>query len=65
MLTSYVLETPAGSPSGLVLTSALLVKTGVRDENDKLVIRPYTPIEPMDTKGHIDLLIKHYVRTRC
>ncbi|WFD35810.1 cytochrome-b5 reductase [Malassezia cuniculi] len=56
----YVFETPAGTASGIVNTSALLMTGDVKDENGKPVVRPYTPIEPTDTKGHIDLLIKHY-----
>lgn len=56
----YVIETPAGSPSGLINTSALLIKGDVKDDKGKNVIHPYTPIQPNEETGHIDLLIKHY-----
>lgn len=47
------------SLSGLTLASALLTKFH-NDETGKNVIRPYTPVSDLDTKGTIEFVIKHY-----
>ncbi|ODV89297.1 hypothetical protein CANCADRAFT_14593, partial [Tortispora caseinolytica NRRL Y-17796] len=44
--------------SGLVIASAVLTKFVTSNGNN--VIRPYTPVTEVDTKGHLDLVIKHY-----
>ncbi|KAK9489032.1 hypothetical protein V1508DRAFT_362604 [Lipomyces doorenjongii] len=48
----------ADDESGLITASAILVK--YKDENDKNIIRPYTPITDPRTKGYLDLLVKVY-----
>ncbi|KAI3395809.1 hypothetical protein diail_822 [Diaporthe ilicicola] len=45
--------------SGLPLTSALLT-FAVPKGGYFPVLRPYTPITPSDTQGHMDLLVKRY-----
>ncbi|KAL1855246.1 hypothetical protein Daus18300_011152 [Diaporthe australafricana] len=45
--------------SGLPLTSALLT-VAVPKGSWLPVLRPYTPITPSDTQGHMDLLVKRY-----
>jgi len=44
--------------SGLTTASFVLIK-GI-DKDGKPAVRPYTPISTVDTKGHLDLLIKKY-----
>ncbi|WFD43170.1 cytochrome-b5 reductase [Malassezia psittaci] len=59
----YVFELPDNKKSGLSVCSCLVVRGAgedPKDENGKPVIRPYTPINPPDTQGELELLIKHY-----
>ncbi|WFD01527.1 cytochrome-b5 reductase [Malassezia obtusa] len=59
----YVFELPDNKLSGLFVASCLAVRGAndePKDDKGKPVIRPYTPICPPDTRGEIDLLIKHY-----
>ncbi|SCV05524.1 LANO_0H09384g1_1 [Lachancea nothofagi CBS 11611] len=44
--------------SGLVVASALLAK--LQTPKGSNVIRPYTPVSDVATKGHFELVIKHY-----
>ncbi|KAM3160688.1 NADH-cytochrome b5 reductase [Lachancea thermotolerans] len=44
--------------SGLVVASALLAK--LQTPKGSNVIRPYTPVSDVSTKGHIEFVIKHY-----
>ncbi|KAF2666847.1 ferredoxin reductase-like protein [Microthyrium microscopicum] len=46
------------SVSGLTIASALLTK--YQQEGQKPVVRPYTPTSDEDTKGYLDLMVKHY-----
>ncbi|KAK9245715.1 hypothetical protein V1506DRAFT_537320 [Lipomyces tetrasporus] len=48
----------ADDDSGLITASAILIK--YKDENEKNIIRPYTPISDPRTKGYLDLLVKVY-----
>ncbi|CCF58324.1 hypothetical protein KAFR_0E01700 [Kazachstania africana CBS 2517] len=44
--------------SGLTLTSALFTKFTTETGED--IIRPYTPVSDLETKGYIEFVIKHY-----
>lgn len=44
--------------SGLITASALLAK--LQTPKGSNVIRPYTPVSDVSTKGHIEFVIKHY-----
>ena len=45
--------------SGLPVTSAIITKyKGPNDQQP--IIRPYTPVSDVDTKGHVDFVIKRY-----
>ncbi|KAK9478901.1 NADH-cytochrome b5 reductase [Lipomyces japonicus] len=45
--------------SGLVTASAVVIKY-LDDASGKNIIRPYTPITDVETKGYLDLLVKEY-----
>lgn len=47
------------SVSGLTLASAVLTKF-YNEETGKNVIRPYTPVSDLDSKGTIEFIVKHY-----
>jgi cytochrome-b5 reductase len=52
---------------GLHVASCLLTKAAIgtkKDGSPNIVIRPYTPISPPDSKGYFDLLIKVYPEGR-
>ncbi|PKI84543.1 cytochrome-b5 reductase [Malassezia vespertilionis] len=59
----YVFELPDNKRSGVFVASAILVR-GAEDEpkdgKGNPVFRPYTPISAPETKGIMELLIKHY-----
>lgn len=60
---TFVFELPDGKRPGMSTASAVVVKAvgdGLKDENGKDVIRPYTPVTTPDTAGHMDFLIKRY-----
>ncbi|KAN0060931.1 NADH-cytochrome b5 reductase [Thecaphora frezii] len=60
---TYIFELPDGKKPGMSVASAVVFKAvgdGLKDENGKDVIRPYTPVSSPDTAGHIDFLIKRY-----
>ena len=54
----YRFELPENQPSGLTTASCLVTKFVGQDQ--KPVIRPYTPISLPSTRGHLDLAIKIY-----
>lgn len=59
----YVFELPDNKKSGVFVASSIAVRGAgdePKDENGKPVIRPYTPVCPPETRGELDLLIKHY-----
>ena len=58
----YEFELPKDKTAGLSVCSAILVRGAedVLDDKGKPVMRPYTPINTVDTPGKINLLIKHY-----
>lgn len=58
----YIFELPDNKKSGMFVASALVVRgEGDQPSKDgKPVVRPYTPVNPPDEKGRLELLIKHY-----
>ncbi|SCU93967.1 LAFA_0F19152g1_1 [Lachancea sp. 'fantastica'] len=55
----YTFNLPeADQTTGLITASALLAKLETAKGNS--VIRPYTPVSDVSTKGHFELVIKHY-----
>jgi cytochrome-b5 reductase len=45
---------------GMETASCIVVRGPSRENPEKLVVRPYTPITTNETKGHFDLLVKSY-----
>lgn len=59
----YVFELPGNKRSGVFVESCIVVRGAgaePRDDNDKPIIRPYTPVSDPNLGGELDLLIKHY-----
>ena len=59
----YVFELPDNKKSGVFTASCIVIRGAgeePKDDSDKPVIRPYTPVSSPETKGEMDLLIKHY-----
>lgn len=60
---TFVFELPDNQVPGMNVASAVVFKAvgeGVKDDQGKDVIRPYTPVTSPDVAGHMDFLIKKY-----
>ncbi|TRM61635.1 hypothetical protein BD626DRAFT_501716 [Schizophyllum amplum] len=58
---TFVFELPDNQSSMLPVASCVIVKAeGLKDDNGKPVIRPYTPVSPSDKPGELSILIKKY-----
>lgn len=55
----YRLELPHDETLDLPVTSALVTRKPTR-EGEKPVTRAYTPVSEEGTRGHFDLIVKHY-----
>lgn len=59
----FVFELPEGLDSGLTVASAVLTRSAdpqACQDNEKPVIRPYTPVTSPDTENIMELMIKKY-----
>lgn len=54
-------ELPNNQVSGLNVASCLVTRAMLPDgAEQKMIVRPYTPITPPDARGHMDLVVKVY-----